>query len=283
MKNILLVTAFITLSAIAGAQAPADTSWKKGGFIGINFTQANLSQWSQGGENSLALAGNLNVFANYAKDKNEWANSLDLAYAMIKSGQLKMRKSDDKIELNSKYGHKMSDKWLYSVLLNFKSQFAPGYIYPDDSDVISKFLAPAYLTVGAGFTYKPVDYFEVFISPATGKFTIVSDKTLSDAGAYGVDPGKTVRSEFGAYINMKFKKDIMQNVTLTSKLELFNNYTDKDKANAKKVDVNWDTSLNMKINNYLTASINTQVVYDANVVERTQYKELLGIGLGIKF
>jgi len=43
-------------------------------------------------------------------------------------------------------------------------------------------------------------------------------------GAYGVDSGKTVRSEFGAYLNMKFKKDIMENITLTSKLELFNNY-----------------------------------------------------------
>ena len=121
------------------------------------------------------------------------------------------------------------------------------------------------------------------ISPATGKFTIVSDKTLSDLGAYGVDPGKTVRSEFGAYLNMKFKKDIMTNVTLTSKLELFNNYTDKDKNNAKKIDVNFENQLNLKVNKFITASVIAQLVYDANIIERTQFKELIGVGFGYKF
>ena len=144
-------------------------------------------------------------------------------------------------------------------------------------------MSPGYITVALGFTYKPVDYFEVFLSPATGKFTMVTDKFLSDIGAYGVDPGKTVRTEFGAYLNAKFKKDIMTNVTLSSKLELFNNYTDKDKNNAKKIDVNWETALNMKVNKYITASITTTVLYDANIVERTQFKELLGIGFGYKF
>ena len=167
--------------------------------------------------------------------------------------------------------------------MNFKSQFADGYAYPNDSIVVSKFMSPGYLTTAIGFTYKPVDYFEVFISPTTGKFTFVTDQTLSNLGAYGVDSGKTVRSEFGAYLNMKFKKDIMTNVNLTSKLELFNNYTDKDKNNAKKIDVNFENQLNMKVNKYITASILLVLVYDANVIERTQFKEVIGVGFGYKF
>ena len=283
MKQVKLLAALLLLAAFAHAQAPVDTSWKKGGFIGINFNQVNLSQWAPGGENSLALASTFNLFANYAKGKNEWSNSLDLAYAVLKSGSEDLHKSDDRIELNSKYGHKLSDHWLYSGLVNFKSQFAAGYKYPDDSTVISKFMAPGYLTVSAGFTYKPVDYFEVMISPATAKFTFVTDETLSDAGAYGVDSGKTVRSEFGAYLNLLFKKDIMENVTFKTKLELFKNYSAKSDETASKIDVNWDASLEMKINSYLSASINTQLVYDADVIERTQFKEVLGIGFGMKF
>ena len=112
---------------------------------------------------------------------------------------------------------------------------------------------------------------------------MVTDSKLSDFGAYGVDSGKTTRSEFGAYINANFKKEIMTNVTLTSKLELFNNYTDKDKDNVKAIDVNWDSSLNMKVNKYITASLNTLVIYDANVVARTQFKEIFGVGFGYKF
>jgi hypothetical protein len=283
MKITFTAVLFIFITSVINAQTPADTSWKKGGFIGINFNQVNLSQWAPGGESSLALSSTFNLFANYVKDKNEWANSLDLVYAMIKSGDQDLRKSDDKIDLNSKYGRKLSDKWLLSALLNFKSQFAPGYNYPDDSTIISNFFSPAYLTLGIGVTYKPVDYFEVFISPATAKFTFVNSTFLSDIGAYGVEPGENMRSEFGAYLNMKFKKDIMENITLTSKLELFNNYTDEDKDNAKRIDVNWDSSLNLKVNDYITAILTAQVVYDADIIERTQYKQTLGIGLGMKF
>ena len=82
---------------------------------------------------------------------------------------------------------------------------------------------------------------------------------------------------------MKFKKDLMENVNFSSKLELFNNYTDKNKDNAKKVDVNWENMLTLKVNKYITASISTQLLYDANVVERTQFKETIGVGFGYKF
>ena len=285
MKKIYLLVSIIIICGfnVNAQTAAVDTSWKKGGFIGLNFTQVNLSQWAQGGENSIALSSGANLFANYIKGKVDWQNSLDLAYAMIKSGDASLKKSEDKIDFTSKYSRKYSDHWLYGMLFNFKSQFALGYNYPNDSFIVSKFFSPAYLTLAIGLTYKPVDYFEAFISPAAGKWTFVNDKILSDLGAYGVDPGKTVRTEFGAYLNMKFKKDLMENVNFSSKLELFNNYTDKNKDNAKKVDVNWENMLTLKVNKYITASISTQLLYDANVVERTQFKETIGVGFGYKF
>lgn len=285
MKKNLLLIAFMSLGLNAFSQTPAvkDTSWKSGGFIGINFSQVNFSQWSAGGENTLGLVGTLNLYDNYLKGKVDWQNTLDMGYAVQKTTSSGLKKSDDRIEFTSKYGRKFSEHWLYSALVNFKSQFTNGFNYPDDSTVISKFLAPGYLTASLGVTYKPVDYFEVMISPATGKFTFVTDDKLSALGAYGVDPGKKVRPEFGAYLNAKFKKDIMTNVTLTSKLELFNNYTDKDKNNSKKIDVNFDNTINMKVNKYITASVNLTLVYDANVIERTQFKELIGVGFGYKF
>ncbi len=298
MKNILAslsLAFFITSSALSQTAEP-DTSWKKGGFIGINFNQVSLSQWAQGGDNNLSLSTSLNLFANYEKGKTIWSNSLDLAYSIIKTSGDAVRKSDDKIDFTSKYGYRIGDgKWYYAALINFKSQFAEGFNYPNDSTIVSEFMSPGYLTLALGLTYKPTDYFEVFISPATGKWTFVNNQTLADAGAYGVEmanvenglivpgTGENIRSEFGAYLNMKFKKDIMENVTFMTKLELFNNYTDKDKDNAKNIDVNWESSLNMKVNKFITASILAQLVYDANVVERTQYKQVIGVGFGYKF
>lgn len=285
MKTNYLLTSCILLSLNVFSQTPLvkDTSWKSGGLIAVNFSQVNLSQWSAGGENTMSLNSSINLYSNYLKGKIDWQNTLDLGYAFLKTATGGVNKSDDRIELTSKYGRKFSKNWLYSGLVNFKSQFAPGYLYPNDSTIISNFMSPGFLTVSIGFTYKPVDYFEVFISPAAGKFTFVTAKSLSDMGAYGVDSGKSVRSEFGAYLNMKFKKELMTNVTLTSNLELFNNYTDENKQNAKNIDVNFNNTLNLKVNKYITASVNVQLVYDANIVERTQFKELIGVGFGYKF
>jgi len=287
MRKLLLPVVFILSIIKCYSQntptTPVDTSWKNGGFVNVNLTQVSLNQWAQGGENSFAVAGVLNLFANYEKDKVAWSNSMDLAYAVLKSGSIPLRKSDDKIDLTSKYGRAMSKHWSYSVLLNFKSQFSEGFNYPNDSVVISNFMAPGYVTLALGFNYKPVDYFEVFISPATGKLTVVNLKTLADAGAYGVEAGENTKKEFGAYLNMKFKKDIMENVTLTTKLELFDNYTDPDDNNKTNIDVNWETGLSLKVNKLITATVSTQLVYDDDVVKRTQFKEVLGVGLGYKF
>ena len=282
MKKYLFAFVFAFLSMHSFGQE-ADTSWKKGGLVNINFNQVSLNQWAQGGENSLSLASSLGLFANYVKDNSTWSNSLDLSYALLKSGAQNLRKSDDRIDLTSKWGRKFTDKWYYSALFNFKSQFADGFNYPNDSNIVSKFLAPGYLTLALGVNYKPVSYFELFLSPATVRLTIVNDQLLADAGAYGVTPGKKSRSEFGAYLNMIFKKDVMENVTLSTKLELFNNYTDKDENNRKNVDINWELALNLKVNKLINASLVTQLIYDDNVIQRTQFKEVIGVGLGYKF
>jgi hypothetical protein len=287
----------ITGDTLKGVAA-SDTSWKTGGFIGLNFSQISLSHWAPGGDNSISIAANTNLFANYAKNRTQWDNNLLIAYALLKNGTEPLRKNDDRIDLTSKFGYRITpeSKWFYSAVLNFKSQIANGYNYPNDSIVISRFLAPAWLTLALGVNYKPVDYFEVFLSPVSSRLVIVNDQDLADLGAYGVKAatleasgninkgtGEKLRSEFGAYLNMNFKKEIFENVTLASRLELFNNYTDEDENNRKNIDVNWESGLLMKVNKYLTTSFIATVVYDHNVVRRTQYRQILGVGFGYKF
>ncbi len=115
------------------------------------------------------------------------------------------------------------------------------------------------------------------------------------SGAYGVDAaekdalgaivknGKKLRAEFGASLSTRIQKDITKNVNFASKLVLFNNYTDKEKTNRKNIDVNWEVMINIKAGKYLTTSIMTNLIYDQNVLAKTQFKEVLGIGLSYKF
>src|SRR4030095_15042246 len=145
----IVITAFIPFITTA-QEAPVDTSWKKGGLVSLNFTQVSLSNWAAGGDNSIAGIAIFNYFANYKKDKNVWDNNIDLGYGLTQNGNDDPIKSEDKIDLATKYGHLAFKDWYYSAMLGFKSQFTKGYNYPNDSITISDFFAPAYLTLALG-------------------------------------------------------------------------------------------------------------------------------------
>lgn len=269
--------------------------WKTGGVTSLTFGQIALVNWSAGGENSIAANGLLSLFANYKGPLNTWDNSLDLGYGFLKLDSYNngVMKTDDRINLVSLYGRKAFKKFYYAGLLDLRSQFAAGYNYPNDSVKISNFLAPGYLILAAGLSYKPNDYFTAFFAPVSGRFTFVMDQFLSDQGAFGVDPGKKVRSELGGYLRLAyerndFKGDLLKNISFASKLDMFSNYLDKP----QNIDINWEVLIGMKINKYLIVNLNTMLRYDDDVkimqadgrsVAKIQFKEVLGVGFSYNF
>jgi hypothetical protein len=305
MKN-LFVTFLFFWSGIIFAQitdvenklknaAKTDTiqSWKKGALFNVGFNQVTLSNWAAGGNNSISGNGVANFHLNYIGEKCSWENNIVSGYGILKQNRESIQKTDDNIELTSTFGKKATDRWFYSGLLNFKSQFADGFNYPNDSVKISAFIAPGYLLGAAGMNYKLKDYFTLFVSPITSKTTFVLDEMLSKAGAFGVDPNKNVRNEVGGYVRVNFQKEIMKNIKLTSSLGMFSNYIE----NPENVDINWDLLILMKVNKFITAFINTNLIYDDDVNitrdkngdgineingPRTQFKEIIGIGFSYK-
>jgi hypothetical protein len=298
MKKLLLVLiAFPVLAAFGQEENAADKLWKYEGFFSQQLNQVSFTNWAAGGENSFASTSIAVLTANYAKENITWENKLDMAFGLMKTQDSPTRKNEDKIDFLSKVGRKVSDNLSATALLNFKTQFAEGFNYPNDVDVVSRLMAPGYLLVAIGVDYKPVEYLSIFFSPATGKYTFVLDDDLAAVGAFGVEPGKNVRPEFGAMASITFAKDIFENVNLASKIDLFNNLTDSDKSNRKNTDVNWTTRLNMKVNRFITASMGFDLIYDHNIPivvgetplgdpitgPRTQFKQLFGIGISYNF
>ena len=164
-------------------------------------------------------------------------------------------------------------------------QFSDGFDYLDDTTLLlSGFLAPAYTSFGVGMTYKPANFINIYISPATARWVIVNNKELSNRGAFGVTPGETVKSEFGAFLHAELAKDVTKTLNLMTKLELFSNYLN----NPQNIDVYWDFFATLAINNWLAVTLNTTLIYDddvniidkdLNVGPRTQFREIFGIGL----
>lgn len=319
MKKIYFLIVFLLAGfGLSHAQDTIPKPWTIGGQGGITFNQVALSDWAAGGQSNMTLIGNFNVFANRKVGTMTWDNSLDMAYGFLKNNfiydpKAPITKAEDKFELNSKYGKRAwSDKVSYSGLATFRSQFAKGFAKPGDATYISRALSPAYLILAAGLDWKPTSFFSLFVSPVSGKMTMVMDDSLANQGAFGVNskdsegnfrPGsfQHLRMEFGATVKAKFKKDIMKNVGLESNLELFSNYIDRP----QNIDVRWSNALVAKINKYIVVNLFTDMIYDNDILigqvdskgqpvfnpgttvqhkrPRLQFKEVFGLGFSYKF
>ncbi|UBM63489.1 DUF3078 domain-containing protein [Candidatus Sulfidibacterium hydrothermale] len=293
----------LLLAIAAGLQAQNDTVkyWKVKGKVGLNVNQNYFSNWAAGGENNFGIIGKYSMHLDYAKGKDAWLNWINMALGYSVIGDADPMKTDDKIEFISTYKRNISKYWSMTAVASFKSQFANGYDYAvDSSTAVSHFLAPAYIDFGPGFLYKPVKWFSVNISPANMHWVVVNDQRLADLGSFGLDPAvrdadgniiahaKKSRLDFGARMLIILKYEIAKNVTLATKLDLFSNYLDKP----QNIVTDWQTDINMKVNSWLNVNFSTTVLYDdrvkiadadGNIGPRTQFKQLLMVGVGFNF
>ena len=289
MKKTFISLLFMCLSFYVKATEPQiDTSyWKSKYESAIGFSQTALYNWTKGGEKA-SFSSNiiLNVFKDYSKENLTLNNYLGIAYGVAKMQSIRqLRKTDDKINFFSKVGLSASKNWDYTGFFEFKSQFSEGFAYPNDSVHISRFMAPAYFQVAIGMNYKPVNYFSMFFSPVGVRLSVVMDSSLTQRkeGAYGIYGDNTVLWQVGSSINLILKKDIMKNINLMSKLDIFSNYGDRP----DKVVIGWENNILMKVNKYISLNISSMLIYDekAIVAENTgefneiiQFKESFGVG-----
>lgn len=276
------------------AKDPKDTAqriWKTGGLFNLNINQGSLSNWAAGGDKfSFSLNAYLNLYTFYKKNKSSWDNSLDLAYGIVNTTSLGSRKASDRIDFLSKYGYAIAKKWNASALLNARTQFAEGFSYSktaagkDSSTKISNFFAPAYILVSLGVDYKPIPDLSVFISPVTGRFVVVTEDRLTSN--YGLDPGKNVKSEFGAYLTANYQKKIGQKFLYKTRFDLFSNY----RKNPQNIDIFWSNVLTAAITKHINFSFNLDMIYDDDTKNvdplkgpAPQWLQLMGIGFAYNF
>ena len=204
------------------------------------------------------------------------------------------RKSDDKLILDSKFGLQAYDNLYFSSVFNFTSQFSPGFEYSDDgaSTMVSKFFAPATVTLGLGIDYKlKNNLLSLNFAPLTGNIVVVTDKELRTK--YGNKEDQTTRFEFGAQLKVDFKVNVNDNFAFSSQVVLFSDYLDKP----QNIRVNWDNRIDWKLARFFSFTITTNLIYDDNVIiqtpeekkngiaghQRIQFKESLSFGFVYTF
>lgn len=261
-------------------------TWKRGGVFSFTLSQGSLSNWAAGGDNfSLAANSYLSYYFFYKKSRTGWDNNLDLNLGYVNTTSSGGRKNDDRMDYLSKFGYKVDTlgKWYVSGLFNFRSQFFDGYNYGiTPPELSSSFLSPAYVILSIGFDYKPTDKFSLFISPLTSRWTLLTNKNLSDKGLYGVPAGQHSLNEIGAFVTVNYTTTIAKNIGYKGRLDLFSNY----KSDPQNVDVFMTNQLAFKINKYFSATYSLDLIYDDNVrlfgknhsSPALQTKSLMGIG-----
>ena len=249
--------------------------WTMGGLANLQFGQTALVNWAAGGNSQIAV--NLRAFgyANFLKKRHIWENSFDGNWGIVKFKGESPQISQNLFVINSQYGYKIAKHTYLSGLLNLNSPFTNGFDYSEEPNkLIAAFAAPMYIKTAVGIDYKPSKHFSLFVSPIAGKFTIVANEEIANDYRYipnttdadgNMFYKKNFRSEFGALARASFQMEIVKNVNLRSVLEVFNNYTDPNKSNRKNFDIDWQTGIDLKVNEWLNVGIFTHLIYDNDI------------------
>ena len=308
MKNIFLGLIILTsLTLFAVDEVPDSLKikigdyWSIQGRVYLHISQGAQINWAKGGDNIFSSLLKSEVKAKYKKGKTIWDNQLNWNYGFLFVGVPKEKTidyitSDDNIELNSSYGYKATGKFYYNAQFNFKTQFLPGYKYPNDSVKVSNFLSPAYIIFSLGLNYKPNEIFSIMVSPITSKTTLVVKEGDVDETKFGLQKGERIYKEIGAYLKFHHKFKLMKDIEVQNDLTLFSNYEYKP----ENVDVDLKTEVNFIINKNVKALVSLHFIYDDDAAipvnefiggkyEQTgytkglQFQEKIMIGVGYNF
>ncbi len=258
---------------------------------GIQFTQTAYSNWAAGGNNSMSAKVGLDFLHTYTNDKLEIKTAVTGAYSMMMTDD-KIRKNEDWFNISTTPEWAFAPRWKISASLSLRSQFSDTYQAPDDTVLISAFMAPGNVNLGMGITYAhpKKDYFSIYISPVGGSLLTVLNDKLAEAKSFGLkEAGTKVQPQFVAFMRVIYNENIYKDKILyNTKLEAQWDY-ERDPT------IWWENKLVFKITNLLSANLNVIIKYDEQ--EQTENKkegknsfwqtiqinESFGLGLNFNF
>ncbi len=282
MKQFLILLIFSSITISISAQETViipdtlDNEWAISWVAGLNGSQSTFSNWAAGGQNNVAATFFTRVNGAFRKGNFTYGYVFNIRYGITNIEGEESRKTDDRLATKHRAAYILNDKNTLNAFaeLTFVTQFYDGYDYSTDPRTrISDFMAPGYFTQSTGIAFTPKNFVS-FEAGLALKQTIVNDDAL--VPGYGVEAGNNIFSEGGFTTGISFSKEILPNVNYTSQFQTFNNL----KKSLVSTDVAWANEIVGKINDYLSASFQFEMIYDDDVVaDELQTKQILAAGL----
>jgi hypothetical protein len=250
--------------------------WKHSVVSGLTLTQVSFKDWAQGGENTFSWTVRFDGKSALEDTSYTWGSSFKMVYGVAKIGDEVARKTEDRLEFESVYTHKLGTHVNPYIGITLKTQFAEGVTLDKTGKEkpVSKFFDPAYLTQSAGIGYQPLQQLKTRLGVA------VREIVTSDYWTYANDPStppeqrvKTrVDGGFESITDVEWKLD--DNLLFRSKLEFFSPIRKPSDATMRM-----DNTVTASINKYMVVILNLLLINDERASTRLQVKEVMSIGL----
>ena len=259
--------------------------WKFKADLSLQFMQNYISEnWYKGGESNNSFLANAVLEANYDnKRKLTFTNKLEmkLGFYSSKSDTIhKYKTNNDLLRMTNKLGLQASKHWYYTTMLQSWTQFYRGY-KSNNPTVFSDIMSPFESVLSIGMTYKlNVKNFnvEATLSPLAADYKYVGRWKL--AKSFGIDDGHHTNLDYGSTVTVNATWTPIKNVTWKARLYWFTDYS--------KTTVEWENTIDFKINDYLTTTLFLYPRFDDGVARKDdhsylQFKEYLSLGFKFSF
>lgn len=241
----------------------------------LQFSQGFVSpNWYQGGNNSLSLLADFQYTSNLNTKfhpKLMFENFIQWRTAMTRTPEDQYRDfsfTENRFQVNSKFGYKAFYSWYYSMLAIFKTPVFCGYNSGTTTRTAS-FLSPGEFNLGVGLTYNLQSKNQKFdlslsISPISYNLKTCIDP-LVDETAHGIEPGHKTFSTVGSSIEANWTWAICPQVSWKSRVFFFTNY--------KIFQYDWQNQFSFQINRWLSANLNVDARYDSSMHQTTSWNK----------
>jgi len=282
MKSVLIAfLLFITVQTIIAQDSVTvkkDTLWVPKGVASLNLSQVALSNWSQGGESSVAFTFMALMGLDYIGDPWKWKNGLKFAYGRTKFGDDEYRTNENEIFFESTLIHQLN--WAVSPYAGITAQTAvsDGFNYDSiPAYQVAAFGDPFYLTEAVGFIYDRIPNFST-------RLGVGLKQTWADKFAFqytdddGTPELEKFKNESGIESVTEYRWGFMENMEYYVYLRLFGTFDD-----LSVWDVRWDNVITAKVNDYINVNFNFLLIYDEEQSLKRQIKEALQLGITYSF
>lgn len=244
----------------------------------LYLTQYSYNNWAEGGSNSITARVSSQTNHSYKHKKMTIDSYFNAAYGLNYEGSNKQKKEDN-FELNSNVSHVIWNRWSYTFGLNIKSQFTRTY-NSERTDYLSTFFAPGTIKPYAGFLFTLGPKRTIMISPLSVNMLFVMDDKLSQAGSFGITPGKKLQADVGIYLNAQWEEKLTKGGQLKYKTNLQSFYDYRGTPN-----LSWENWIDYDVFKFFSIGLYVKVIYDKkiNSAQPWQLKESFGIGLAYNF